>query len=350
MLYDSKNPHGGDIYGQKILLDYSANTNPYGTPQGVLDAVVKSLPLLHHYPDPYCRELVKAISEYENVPQEFILCGNGAAELIYAWCEAMKPSIAVELAPTFAEYSLGLERVGCKVERYYLNESLNFAPDKGLLDFLAQQKPDALVLCNPNNPTGQLIEQGLLEKVLTYCKENGIAVLLDECFMDLTGCKQSYSQQLSSFPNLTILKAFTKSFGMAGLRLGYCLSANSDLLRRMSASVQPWNISTPAQMAGVAALQEKDFLAQTIETIAQERQWLSDALSGCGIKVYPSYANYLLFFSNSRLHNRLRERGIAIRDCSNYFGLGQGWYRIAVRLRHQNEMLMEAIRQALAEE
>ena len=111
MLYQTKNPHGGDVSGEEVLLDFSANTNPYGTPQGILDAVCVALSKMHRYPDPYCRELVCKIADFENVPKEYVLCGNGAAELIYSYCAAVHPAVAVELAPTFSEYSLGLERV-----------------------------------------------------------------------------------------------------------------------------------------------------------------------------------------------------------------------------------------------
>ena len=89
MLYQTKNPHGGDIYGTEVLLDFSANTNPFGTPKGVLDAICDALPDIHRYPDPYCRQLTQATAEFEAVPKEYILCGNGAADLIYAYCEAV---------------------------------------------------------------------------------------------------------------------------------------------------------------------------------------------------------------------------------------------------------------------
>ena len=106
MLYQTTNPHGGDIYGEEVRLDFSANTNPFGTPQGVIDAVRAALTEMHRYPDPYCRKLTQAISEFEGVPKEYILCGSGAAEQIYAYCEAVHPKLAVELAPTFSEYTL----------------------------------------------------------------------------------------------------------------------------------------------------------------------------------------------------------------------------------------------------
>lgn len=165
MLYQTINPHGGDIYGQTIRLDFSANTNPFGSPEAVFDAIQTALRDVHHYPDPYCRALVKAIAEYEQLPESYVLCGNGAADLIYAYCEALYPKHAVELAPTFSEYSLGLERVGCKIARYVLEQENAFQLDRSFLSYLDAETPDVVFLCNPNNPTGQLIDHALLVEI-----------------------------------------------------------------------------------------------------------------------------------------------------------------------------------------
>ena len=350
MLYQTKNPHGGDIYGQQILLDYSANTNPYGTPQAVKDAIAHALDDIHHYPDPYCRELVQAIAGHENTHPEWILCGNGAAELIYAFCEAVKPSCALELAPTFSEYSLGLKRFGTRLVRYELKEEADFTPDAGLPACLEAQKPEAVFICNPNNPTGQLMDGRLLRAVLDWCRDHRARLFLDECFMDLCEGGQSMKELLGAYPEMIILKAFTKSYGMAGVRLGYCMCADSALLRRMSETVQPWNVSTLAQRAGIAALGESAFMEKTRTTVFAERKWLSRALEALGFRVCPGHANYILFRGPIGLDAALRSRGIAIRSCENYAGLDAGWYRIAVRLREQNEMLIAAIRQVCGRE
>lgn len=350
MLYRTKNPHGGDIYGQKILLDYSANTNPYGTPQGVVDAMKRTMSELHHYPDPYCRELVQAISEFEQLPREYILCGNGAAELIYAYCDAIRPRSAMELAPTFSEYALGLERVGCRVEHYLLKQENSFDLGEEFLAQLEKQQPEVLFLCNPNNPTGRLIPAQLLEKTVELCTQNNIRLFLDECFLDLSDNGISMKGFLNDHPNLFILKAFTKSYGMAGVRLGYGLCADGNLLAKMSMAVQPWNVSSLAQAAGVAALQETLFLQKTKTLIWEERQWLKAELEALGFWVCPSTANYLLFCGEKELHTALRKEGIAIRNCDNYRGLTSGWYRIAVRRHEENEQLIRAIRQICGKE
>ena len=350
MLYQTKNPHGGDIYKEPILLDYSANTNPFGTPKGILDAMAAALADVHHYPDPYCRELVQAIAEFEGVKKDYILCGNGAAELIHSYCAAAKPNRAVELAPTFSEYSLGLKRIGCQVERYPLRQENDFALDENFLTYLQEQQPEVVFLCNPNKPTGRIIPYPLLQRILHFCKQNHIRLFVDECFLDLSDDGISLKTYLSDCPQLFILKAFTKSYGMAGVRLGYCLCADSELLTEMSRTVQPWNVSILAQAAGIAALQETAFLQKTRALIQTEREWLKAELERLGFWVCPSKANFLLFQGPVHLHDILKTEGIAIRSCDNYHGLTSGWYRIAVRLHEQNEMLIAAMQSAIGKE
>lgn len=350
MLYGANNPHGGDIYQEKIILDFSSNTNPFGTPEGVLDAIGGVLSNIHHYPDPYCRDLVKAISSFEGLPSEYVLCGNGAAELIYAYCQAINAKNAVELAPTFAEYSLALEGTGCRVDRYFLDSDNGFELDDGFLDFALSCKPDAIFICNPNNPTGRIVPVRLLERLLELCRRCGARLFLDECFLDLSDDRVSMKGFLQNYPELFILKAFTKSYGMAGVRLGYCLSSDADLLASMSKTVQPWNVSMLAQVAGIAALREGSFLEETRKVVSVERVWLGKELESLGFQVCSSQANYLLFKGKPGLDEALRKRGIAIRNCDNYQGLCSGWYRIAVRLHDQNEQLIAAIAQVCGKE
>ena len=349
MLFHQKNPHGGDHYAEQVRLDFSANVNPYGTPEGVIRAVQEQLGEIWRYPDPYCRTLVAKIAAFEGVPSEMILCGSGAAELIYAFCDAAKPCRAAELAPTFSEYSLGLRRVGCVPDRYVLQEENDFAPDGELIPFLEKKKPDAVFLCQPNNPTGRLMENSLVEQVLLYCRKNNCLLFMDECFLDLTDEGESLKPFLKDFPQLFILKAFTKSYGMAGIRLGYCMSSNGNLLEKMSAAVQPWNVSNLAQAAGAAALEEREFLIKTRELIRTERPWLAAQLTDLGFRVCPSAANFILFRGPRDLHLELKKRGIAVRNCDNYAGLGAGWYRIAVRQHHENEDLIRTVRRCMEE-
>ena len=223
MLYERENPHGGDIYRQPVRLDFSVNTNPLGPPPGVIRAVESSAQLLDRYPDPCCRELVGALAAYEGVPERFILCGCGAAELIFSYCGALRPGKALELAPTFSEYAAALEAFGCQVERYALEEENGFALTEKFLDALEQTDCEVVFLCSPNNPTGRLTDPGLLAEACEICLRRGLRLFVDECFLELSdgGRSASLADQLERFPGLFLLKAFTKSYAMAGLRLGW---------------------------------------------------------------------------------------------------------------------------------
>ena len=186
MLYGRENCHGGDIYACDVRLDFSASVSPLGTPKSVIDALTRVLPELYHYPDPCCRTLVQAIAKVERVPQERILCGAGASELIYTYCEAVRPKRAMMLAPTFSEYAIALQRTGCEIVRHTLAAEQNFDLQEDLLPRLSREGIDALFLCNPNNPTGRLIQGELLEKILLRCRERNIALFVDECFLSLS--------------------------------------------------------------------------------------------------------------------------------------------------------------------
>ena len=176
----------------------------------------------------------------------------------------------------------------------------------------------------------------------------GTRVLLDECFLGFTD-EKSAKDLLSRYENLLIVKAFTKSYALAGLRVGYCLTGDTRLLSQMAACSQPWNVSLPAQEAAVAALQNPDWVQRARALVSEQREYLTRALQSLKLTVCPSRANYLLFRAPVGLDEALRREKIAIRNCKNYAGLTLGWYRIAVRQKEENEALVEAIRRAMEE-
>lgn len=340
---NQKNPHGGAV-GKNIALDFSISLNPLGMPPAAREAAREAAGAAERYPDPCCRELVEAIAAREAVPGSSVLCGNGASELIWSYCAALRPARAILPVPTFSEYAAALIRYGCQVDGYPLRQADGFALSEEFPALLERERPDAVFLCNPNNPTGRLIPLSLLERILQVCRKRGIRLFLDECFLELAEDGESLRGRMKEYPGLFILRAFTKTYAMAGLRLGYCLSADRALLQRMSAITPPWNVSGPAQAAGLAALGDADFLARSRETIRRERVWLKAALEILEYQVFPSEANFLLFHGPAGLRAALNEHGIELRDCANFSGLGPGWYRAAVRRREENEKLVEALR------
>ena len=199
---------------------------------------------------------------------------------------------------------------------------------------------DLLILCNPNNPTGQVVERPLLLKILKRCKEAGVNLLLDECFVDFLDHPDQATMTgfLKEYPNLLIVKAFTKIFCMPGLRLGYGLCSDLGLLEEMDRFLQPWNVSVPAQIAGVAAMKnQKEYLEETRMFLKEEREKLRRQMEELGDRVIGSRANYLFFASEKGLYEKALEAGFLIRNCGNYRGLGEGYYRIAVRTKEENE-------------
>ena len=342
MLLHQVNPHGGDIYRHKIRLDYSANLNPFGTPPLVKEAIVKASECLYPYPDPYCEDLRKAIARKENVPAEFIFCGNGAAELIFSYGIATKPKKVLIVAPTFCEYAQSLTYQETEITYYYLKEEKEFTLSDDILNTITREY-DTVYLCNPNNPTGKCVPYDLLQKLLMKCKEYGVRFFVDECFLEWVNGANSLVGECMKYPNLFVLKAFTKSYGMAGVRLGYAICSDYELFQRMSETSQTWNVSTCAQLAGIAACKCEDFFIKAKTHIESERTRLIHCLRKCNIKVIEGDANFLLLKSELNLFEKLLERGILIRDCSNFIGLTNGYYRIAVKSKEENDILLNEI-------
>lgn len=346
--------HGGDWAGyeeqyHRPFLDFSANISPLGVPEGVRRAIAEAAQTADRYPDPLCRALCAAIAERKQVPAGFVLCGNGAAELIFRAVLAHRPHRALLPAPAFAEYEAALQTVDCVPERYYLTPENGFALDKGFLHRIVPGV-DLVFLCEPNNPTGRTTSRELLLRIAARCREVGALLVLDECFNDFLDEPAAHSlvNELQTNRNLLILKAFTKIYAMAGVRLGYCLCGDTGLLEAMRAAGQPWAVSGLAQAAGLAALQETAYVRQVQNLIRTERPRLAAGLEHLGLTVVPGEANYLLFQSEVPL-DTLKQRGILLRGCGNYPGLDDTWYRTAVRTREENAVLLAALREVLTD-
>lgn len=338
--------HGGDIYEYPYqVLDFSANANPFGVPKAALAAAAGSLQDCVHYPDPFCRRLKEAISAFEGVPAEWIVCGNGAADVLFRLVLAKRPQTALVLAPSFAEYEQALKTVGCGVRRHFLLETDGFCLTERILDDLAPDL-DMVFLCNPNNPTGCAAKRGILLKILEKCRGIGALLMVDECFLPFLEKPEEHTLLSEcGAPGLFVLKAFTKIFGMPGLRLGYGISSDRELLAGIQSCGQPWSVSVPAQAAGIQAVKDKEYLDKTARLIFQERQFLITGLQSLGFPVYGSQANYVFFRAPGRtdLKKRLLEHKILIRACGNYPGLTDEYYRAAVRTHEENSRLMEAL-------
>ena len=233
--------HGGDIYSYEDkfdkIIDFSSNINPLGIPNSIKNALHNSVEKSICYPDPLCRKLNKKLSKHYNLPGNYFSIGNGAADIIFKIAQVLKPKSALLLAPTFSEYEFSLKTVNCNINYYNLTENNNFKILNDYLDFLTD-KIDIIYICNPNNPTGVLTKKELLTKILKKCKDNNIIVILDECFNEFVENNKSYSMidELKNFDNLIILNAFTKMYAIPGVRLGYCISSNLNIISKIACS------------------------------------------------------------------------------------------------------------------
>lgn len=354
-----KTIHGGDIYSAmdnlKVeankVLDFSANINPLGIPYSIKAALADAIEDCMNYPDPHCRKLLEHLARYEDVEQSYIMCGNGAAELIFRVVQATKPKKGLLLAPTFAEYELALESLGAEVVYAYLDEKNGFVPDASILEQIDEHL-DILFICNPNNPTGLLMPQEILLQIVHKCQACGVLCVVDECFNDFLKQpdKHTLKDELKKYSCLVLLKAFTKIYAIPGVRLGYCMTSQRGLIERMHAIGQCWSVSTFAQAAGCAALGNEKYLEETARIIEEERSYLTIELALLRFTVYAAQANYIFFKYREEmpLDKLLAQEGILIRNCDNYRGLEKGYYRIAVKQHKQNKALIEAIERVIS--
>jgi threonine-phosphate decarboxylase len=340
--------HGGifssGIENTSSLLDFSSNVNPLGFPSKVID-VFKNLSDISVYPDPDSNELRIHLQKYTGIPKNQIVVGNGATEIIYNYCNAFlrKQKVLIPI-PTFGEYESAAKLNGAKLN-FFKTVNLN----KNLSEFQDMiSKKNCVFLCNPNNPTGVLIKRKNMLKILESAHDKSAMVFLDECFIELvpTG-NESVISYLKEFDNLFILRSLTKSFGLAGLRIGYGLG-NEKMIEILQKIKIPWNVSWIAQKSSIKALSDKLHLSKTLNLIKNESKFLSEYISKiAGFTCYNSDTNFILIKSkikSNQVQDNLLKKNILIRDCSTLRGLDSNFIRIAVRTHKENLKLVEALR------
>jgi len=342
--------HGGDVYQaernhKKGIIDFSANINPLGLPSQVKKAILNNLDRIQHYPDPNAWILTQKIAQHWGIGRENILIGNGSVEFIYLIIFAYRPRLLLIPAPSFSEYERAGSCVGSQLRFLELDDEHEFKPD-----FTKISKTDLLFLCNPNNPTGNLVLKNQEIKNLS-----GRLLVMDEAFMDFLPDEERHTliRLAQKDKKIIVLRTFTKFYAVPGLRLGY-LVAHEETVQRLKRHQVPWSVNTLAQLAGEYFLDDREYHRLTLQLIANERLYLFSTISKInGLKPYPSVANYLLIkiknlkLTSSLLANELLKKGILIRDCSNFRSLNNKFIRIAVRSRKENEKLISALKDLL---
>jgi len=340
--------HGGK-YGTKnhdsSVIDFSSNVNPLGCHPGVKRYLKKQLDLISEYPDPNSTNIRKNLSWLTGVSKDQIIVGNGATEIIYNFCQTFlnkKMTVLIPI-PTFSEYETSAKLSECKLTFF---KTLNLAND--LKKFITKiPKKGCVFLCNPNNPTGALIKKKDMIKIISTAKKKSTIVFLDETFIELVpDHDESVVKSIKKFENLFILRSLTKSFGLAGLRIGYGLGS-PQIINPLQKIKIPWNVSNIAQDAASAAICYHPFLDKTRKLIKKEKNFISSKLATSkNFTCFNSSTNFILVKTKTKskvLQKKLLKHKILIRDCSTFRGLDQNYIRIAVKTRKENTKLLNAL-------
>ncbi len=334
--------HGGDIYRNQVSVDFSVNVNPFGIPEAVKDALHSAVEYCGRYPDIAGERLKKAVSGMLEVPEEYLLFGNGASELLMACAHGIRPERTVVPVPSFYGYEHAAGAIGKETVYFKMREENGFRPGEDLFPVLTQGT-GLLFLANPGNPSGTVIGREYMRRLLSHCRDKGICVVLDECFIEFCEGNPSMIDEIEDYENLLIVRAFTKIFAIPGVRIGYLVCSNRHLLSKAAGQLPEWNLSVFAQEAGCVCAAQKGLIDRTAEYVADERRFLADGLRKSGICVVSGEADFLLVYSKEDLYGKLLEKGVLVRDCENFRGLSKGFYRIAVKNRKENEMLLNTI-------
>ena len=340
--------HGGRLLefskSGKKYIDFSASINPYGIDPNLKDILKESIDILVHYPNQDYSEIKALISRKHDVSEESIYLGNGANSIIFRLFSIFDKELNICIpTPSFETYRLAAESVSANIVYYDMN---GFKITNEIFDILSDNI-DVLVLTNPNNPTGYLIEEELLQRLLEYCKSENIFVLLDECFLEfvLDGEKYSQISNLSKYTNLAILRSLTKLYAFPGLRFGYLLTANKKIIENLNKLTPSWDINTLAIEAAKFSLTQD--MSQVVLKIQKEKSILLKNLKSVGIEVFDSKTNFLLCRYKKNLSNALLNQGVIVRDCSDYRGMDNTYFRVAVRTNSDNMILFENIKELI---
>lgn len=359
---DSASEHGGRRldaarrFGIPVeeLLDFSASINPLGPPAAAGEAARQALAAVSHYPEERSGALAEAIAGFLDVAPDEVVPGNGSIEVIYWLAAVLRPRSALIVEPTFSEYRRACEAAGARCQSLQLRPEEGFELDVRRID---PRGHDLVFVCNSNNPTGQLTLAEDLSYLWQKCRSAGAGLVVDEAFIDFVAPAASMlfpgaagcAAGGNGVPeDLYIIRSFTKSFALAGLRVG-ALVAAADIAARMRGAMPPWNVNIIAQAAAVAALADKEYLARTRrETSRLRTQLTADLAAIAGVQPLPATANFILCRLDGRdaaeLVTGLARQGILVRDCRSFPGLEGRYIRVAVRAGHENEQLIAALK------
>jgi threonine-phosphate decarboxylase len=338
--------HGG--LAQPGMIDFSASINPLGPPPEAIEAYHAAAAQISAYPPAHPAALEAKFAETIGVEPQCVIAGNGSIQLIYLVARAMRARRPYVVIPTFSEIANALALAGTEAGAIELRAETNFTLDLAAIDFALDAGADAIWMGRPNSPTGSLANYETVLEIAERCARRGAWCVFDEAFIDFAAADVTSAARLISTFKVVVLRSLTKSFAIAGLRLGF-LAAESGLLARLRDSIEPWSVNAAAEAVGLACLGARpDYLICTRELVGRERAFLATALASVDqIRVFPSAANFLMI----AVANEPAPGGFAwhmaahrtvIRDLARLPGCGRGMYRIAVRTHADNERLVAA--------
>ena len=357
--------HGGNLVwaaslancSPSAILDFSASINPLGPPASAIAAIQSHLGDLKAYPDPQYRELRSAIGAFHQISPEYVLPGNGAAELLTWACRDLAAlGTTALITPAFSDYHRALKAFNANVQEYplesggdrpwSLSQALSFEP----LHKSLSPRAIGVLLNNPHNPTGSLASKAFM---LTLLDCYGL-VVVDEAFMDFlpTDKQQSVLDLVPEHPNLVVLRSLTKFYSLPGLRLGYAI-AHPDRLKRWQEWRDPWSVNALAAAVGAVIVQDTAFQQQTWAWLAAAKPMLFQGLAALpGLQPYPGAANFLLVKSARSVVQLqtalLKQHQILIRDCLSFPALGDRYCRVAIRTETENQRLLDGLSQIIS--
>ena len=326
------------------IIDFSANINPLGMPESVKKAIIENLSEAEKYPDITYYELKSVISEFENITSNNLILGNGAAEVLFNVVRGINPKNSLILAPTFSEYEEAVKAINGNIIYYKLKEENQFRIQKDILNYINRDL-NLLFICNPNNPTGVITEKELILKILDNAEKKNVIVLIDESFLDFIKDDFSMIGYISKYENLIIIKSLTKFFALPGIRIGYGISGNIELIKKFESISPAWNINIFAEIATKAGLKDEKYIINSIKYVDDVKDYLYGELKKINkLKVYEPSVNFILLqtLTKINLQEELLKYNILIRSCSNYNGLNNNYYRVAVRSHQENFILIKS--------
>ncbi len=344
--------HGGEIYDKKIEYDFSVNMNPLDCKEVYSEISGRSMDRWGQYPDMNQTEFRKAVAKIEQVSAGEVYGGNGASEIFVSLVNCLKPQNAILINPCFSGYHRALlTRDACEIHTIDTRREECFCVNEEVLCSIREemkQGGDLLILTNPNNPTGRALPKEYLEKIIDLCREYHTKLIVDECFLRMSENVTSAVSYIHVYDGLYVVNAFTKLFSLPGIRVGYVVSAQENI-ERLSAFFPEWNLSVIAQEAGVVCeeyIRNQNWIGRTVEKISTERTYMMNQLAQLGYEVFESDTSFFLIYSkDDALNDYLMEHRVMIRDCSNFEGLERGFYRIGIKDRKANEVLLNLLRE-----